>query len=392
MHALSIVTAIAAACGIGYYLLCLYSVRDFANSHTAVRTIAPGVSILKPLRGTDPEMYEAFRSHCLQEYPRYELLFGVSDLNEPAAALVEKLKTEFPERTIKLILSDRLLGPNGKISNLAQMLTSSHFDFLVVNDSDIRVAPDYLRRVMAPFADEQVGMVTCLYRGIPGRTIGSRLESLGIATDFSAGVLAARTLQGVKFGLGSTLAFRRGDLSQIGGFESLVDYLADDYELGARIAALGKRVIVSDSVVDHHLPDYTFGEFVKHQMRWARAIRDSRKFDYMGLAATFGVPWALLALVFARGTPWAWILLAIALAVRWAMAATVTSRALHQPLSALDYLLIPVRDIVSLFIWAASFAGNTIHWRGLEFRLTNGKLTPVGANRPIARSSDHPIA
>lgn len=393
MHVLSIVTAVLAVAGTGYYVLCLYSARAFLKSKTAVGAFTPGVSILKPLRGTDPEMYEAFRSHCLQEYPgSYELLFGVSDVVDPAVALVERLKAEFPDVAIQLLLCERLLGPNGKVSNLAHMVAQARFDFLIVNDSDIKVAPDYLRRVMAPFADPRVGMVTCLYRGIAGRTLGSRLESLGIATDFSAGVLAARVLQGVKFGLGSTLAFRRGDLAQIGGFESLVDYLADDYELGARIAGLGRKVIVSEVVVDHYLPNYTFGEFVKHQMRWARAIRDSRKLDYVGLAATFGVPWAMLTVLFARGATWAWGLLAITLAARWTLAAVMTERVLRQRLGVFEYLLISVRDVVALFVWLASFAGHTIHWRGLEFRLRNGKLEPVEGNGGMGRSGGGHVA
>lgn len=376
MHLIAIVTAVAACAGIGYYLLCLYAAHDFVKAEHVHASFAPGVSILKPLRGTDPGMYEAFRSHCIQDYSEYELLFSVGDPDDPAASLVTQLQAEFPDRAIKLIVCERLLGSNGKVSSLAQLLPHARYDHLIVNDSDINVAPDYLRRVLAPFADAQVGMVTCLYRGIAGKTLGSKLESLGIETDFSAGVLAARVLQGVKFGLGSTLAFRRADLAAIGGFESLVDYLADDYELGARIAALGRSVIVSDVVVDHHLPDYTFGDFLRHQVRWARAIRDSRKLDYIGLAATFGVPWALATLLLVRGAFWSWILLAVALVARFVLAASMSS-VLKQRLSLLDYLLIPVRDVTALFVWIASFAGHTIHWRGLKFRLRNGKLYPL---------------
>jgi ceramide glucosyltransferase len=254
------------------------------------------------------------------------------------------------------------------------MVKQARFDHLIVNDSDITVPTDYLRRVLAPFAEPQSGMVTCLYRGIAGSTLASRLESLGIATDFAAGVLAARLLQGVKFGLGSTLAFRRADLAAIGGFESLVDFLADDYQLGARIAALDKQVILSEVVVDHHLPEYSFREFVRHQMRWARAIRDSRKLDYVGLAATFGVPWALLTMVLARGAAWSWLLLAFTVVMRFAQAGFIARRILHQPLALADYLLIPLRDLVAMFIWIASFFGQTIHWRGLKFRLKDGKL------------------
>jgi len=381
MHVLSIVTAIAALAGIGYYVLCLYAIRDFANAQTIQSGFAPGVSILKPLRGTDPEMYEAFRSHCLQDYPEYELLFGVGDLSDPAVELVKRLQSEFPTHQIRLVHCPTLLGANGKVSNLAHQLKQTRYDYLIVNDSDIRVPPDYLLRVLAPFADPKIGMVTCLYRGIPGHTLGSRLEAIGIDTDFGPSVLAARVVQGVKFGLGSTLVFRRDDVERIGGFEALVDYLADDYQLGARIAGLGKQVIVSDLVVDHHLPDYSLSEFFHHQTRWARAIRDSRKLDYIGLAATFGVPWALLTVAFAAGRAWSLILLLVALALRFFMGAAITNQVLRQPLSVLDYLLIPVRDVAALFVWIASFAGHTIHWRGLKFRLKQGKLYPVHPQR-----------
>jgi len=374
---LAIIFTGAACAGIGYYLLCLYAARDFLNAKREPAAFTPGVSILKPLRGTDPEMYDAFRSQCLQDYPDYELIFGVSDPADPAAALVAQLQREFPDRAIKLVICERLLGANGKISNLAQMLPQARFDHLIMADSDIKVAPDYLQRVLSPLADPEVGAVTCLYRALGGKTLGSRLEALGIATDFAAGVLAARLLQGVKFGLGSTIVFRRSDLERIGGFKTLVDYLADDYQLGARIAALGKQVIVSDAVVDHHTPDYSLAEFLRHQTRWARAIRDSRKFDYLGLAATFGVPWAMLAVVFSCGAPWSWILLAMTLGLRFALAHTITARVLHEPLAAGDYLLIPMRDIVALVVWITSFVGHTIHWRGLNFTLKDGKLRAV---------------
>ncbi len=213
------------------------------------------VSILKPLKGTDPDVYESFRSHCLQDYPEYEIIFGVSDPHDPAVASVQQLQREFPDHAIRLVVSPNILGANVKVSNLEQMLTSARFEHLIVNDSDIRVERDYLRRVIVPLADERVGMVTCLYRGIAVSTFGSKLESLGISTDFCAGVLVAKQLEGgLRFGLGSTLAFRRTDLERIGGFLSIVDFLADDYELGRRIAALGLEVQLSDVVVETHLP------------------------------------------------------------------------------------------------------------------------------------------
>ena len=178
-------------------------------------------------------MYESFRSHCLLDYPEYEIIFGVSEEDDPAVELVRRLQAEFPQRTIQLVVCNRNLGTNRKVSNLAQMLPSARYDHLIVNDSDIRIQPDYLQRVVTPFADPKIGMVTCLYRGVPNKTLGSRLESIGISTDFSGGVLSAREVEkGIHFALGSTMVFRRNDLQAIGGFEAVVDYLADDYELG----------------------------------------------------------------------------------------------------------------------------------------------------------------
>ena len=267
----------------------------------------PPVSILKPLKGTDPEIYECFRSHCLQQYPEYEIIFGVSDANDPAIESVKSLQLEFPDRRIQLVVSPKMLGANVKVSNLAQMLPEARYEHLIVNDSDIRVEPDYLRRVIAPLSDSRVGMVTCLYRGVAARTLGSRLEALGISTDFCAGVLAARQLEnGIRFGLGSTLAFRRGELEQIGGFASIVNHLADDYELGKRIADLGLAVKLSDVVVETYLPAYRLKDFFAHQLRWARGVRDARAGGYFGLAFTFGILWALLAIAASGTKLWSW--------------------------------------------------------------------------------------
>ena len=367
--------ALGALTGIGYYLLCIVSARSFLGDRGLNRRLhVPGATILKPLRGVDPGIYESFRSHCLQDHPNFELVFGVSDAQDAAIPLVRKLQSEFPGLRIELVVADTLLGSNGKVSTLAQMLPIATQEYLIVNDSDITVEPDYLRRVIAPFTNPDVGMVTCLYRGIAERTLGSRIESVGISTDFAAGVLAARIVQGVKFGLGSTMAFRRDDLEQIGGFEAVVDYLADDYEIGARISKLGREVVLSDVVVETHLPAYSFGEFFRHQLRWARAIRDSRKFDYLGMGLTFGLPWALCAVLFASGAEWSWWLLGVVLLSRFAMAVQVGRGVLHDRQLARDWWLVPIRDLIALLVWVASFAGHTVKWRGQEFALKHGKL------------------
>jgi ceramide glucosyltransferase len=367
-----------------YDLICLWSASAFlreqkaARTHPALTEVRPPISILKPLKGTDPQIHECLRSHCLQDYPDYEIIFGVSDPNDPAIATVKKLQSEFPANEIKLIVCPKSLGANVKVSNLARMLPLASHDCLIVDDSDIRVESDYLQRVMAPLADPNVGMVTCLYRGIAAGTLGSRLESLGISTDFCAGVLTARQLEGgIHFGLGSTLAFRRGDLQQIGGFESFADYLADDYELGRRIADLGLRVELSDVVVETVLPPYSMRDFLQHQLRWSRAIRDARAGGYIGLIFTFGLMWSVLTVISANGASWSWEVLASVTFLRLLVALVVGRMILSDRQLLRNLWLIPLRDITAVAVWLVSFAGHTVSWRGDNFHLRKGKLSPM---------------
>ena len=366
-----------------YYLLCLWSAASFLRGRAAGKSVRPTqslppVSILKPLKGTDPDIYESFRSHCLQDYPEYEIIFGVSDPDDPAVASVRQLQHEFPGHAIGLVVSPQKLGANVKVSNLEQMVLTAQHEHLIVNDSDIRVERDYLRRVLAPLADASVGMVTCLYRGVAAPTVGSRLESLGISTDFCAGVLVARQLEGgLRFGLGSTLAFRRSDLERVGGFKSIVDFLADDYELGRRIAGLGLQVVLSDVVVETHLPAYGLHGFLSHQLRWARGVRDSRAGGYLGLVSTYGLMWGLLALVAAHAAPWSWAVLGATVALRLAVALAVGKTVLQDRQLLKDLWLLPVRDLVAVAVWVASFGGNTVTWRGDRFQLKKGRLIRI---------------
>lgn len=363
-----------------YYLFCLWSARAFLREAAAAPGDSgiglPAVSILKPLKGIDPEIYESFRSHCLQDYAAdYEIVFGVSDPADPAVASVEQLRREFPKHSILLVVCPEILGANVKVSNLEQMLAASRFGHILVNDSDILVERDYLKRVIAPLTDSKVGMVTCLYRGVASGTLGSRLESLGISTDFCAGVLAARCLEGgLHFGLGSTLAFRRTDLDRIDGFRSIVDFLADDYELGKRIAGFGLRVVLSDVVVETHLPAYDLKGFIAHQMRWARGVRDARLGGYIGLASTFGVFWALLGLLSFGAVPWTWALLITMLIVRLAVALVIGGSVLQDRQVLSGLWLIPLRDLIAVGIWLVSFTGHTVTWRGDTFELKDGRL------------------
>jgi ceramide glucosyltransferase len=258
------------------------------------------------------------------------------------------------------------------------MLPQARYDHLIVNDSDIRVEADYLQRVVAPLADEHVGMLTCLYRGVAGATLGSRLEALGISADFCAGVLVARQLEGgIRFGLGSTLAFRRSELEKIGGFHSIVDYLADDYELGKRIAALGFDVKLSEVVVETYLPAYALRDFFMHQLRWARGVRDARAGGYFGLIVTFGILWALLAVAASEGAVWAWGTLASTLFLRYGVAMMVGWKILRDRQVIKYAWLVPLRDLIAVVVWIVSLGGDTVTWRGDRFRLKNGKLIRI---------------
>jgi len=370
-----------------YYLICLWSARVFLREEKPDEKVrptlfVPPVSILKPLKGTDPDMYESFRSHCLQDYPEHEIVFGVSDANDPAIESVKQLQRDFPDGKIKWLVCPAILGANVKVSNLAQILNAATYDHLIVDDSDIRVESDYLRRVMAPLADPAVGLVTSLYRGLPAPTLGSHLEALGISTDFCAGVLAARQLEGgIRFGLGSTLAFRRADLGRIGGFKSFVDFLADDYELGRRIADLGLKVELSDVVVETHLPAYDLRGFLAHQLRWARGVRDARAGGYFGLVSTFGLMWALLAVIAAHGAPWSWVVLSVTVLLRFAVALSVGKSVLQDAQLLKNLWLLPLRDLVAVAVWIASFAGHTVTWRGDRFELKNGRLIRIAPQR-----------
>ena len=392
-HALAqsveILTTVLTLAGMGYFLAAILAARVFITARRApLPAFTPGVSILKSLKGLDPAMLDAFRSHCRQTYTGdYELLFGVSALDDPAIAAVEELQREFPDLPIQLIHCPASLGTNGKVSTLIQLANHARHPYLLINDSDITVSPRYLERVMAPFAPstsatKQVGLVTALYRGRAHGTLPSRLESLGIATDFQAGVLLSKMIEGgLHYGLGSTLAVSREALEKIGGLAPLVDHLADDYELGARIDHAGYRVALSAEVVETSSPAYAWGGFIDHQLRWARTVRDARPGGYIGLIFTHGLAWALLNVIASGVSPVSFWLLGLSFFLRLALAMTVGTQVLadHQVLPSL--WLLPLRDVVAMCVWVAGFAGNTIVWRGQRFTLKDGKL--INVSEPV---------
>ncbi len=400
-QAVEIATTALAVAGMGYFLASIVAARVFIHERRAPRPqFAPGVSILKSLKGLDPGMLDAFRSHCRQNYAGdFELLFGVASLSDPAAAAVKELQAEFPERAIRLVECPQQLGTNGKVSTLAQLVTHARHDFLLINDSDITVSPRYLERVMCRFANPpiqqknaeitgqravEVGMVTALYRGrahgsiLRGGGLPSRLEALGIATEFMPGVLLSKMIEGgLHYGLGSTLAMRREALEKAGGLLSIVDHLADDYELGARIAQAGYRIEVSAEVVETSVPAYGWRGFFDHQLRWLRTVRCSRPAGYVGLIFTQGLGWALVNVLASGLSPVSFWLLGLSFFLRLAQAMTVGAAVLgdHEVLA--NLWLLPLRDLVAMGLWVAGFAGDTIVWRGEQFALKNGKLAKV---------------
>lgn len=380
------ITTIITFASVFYFIAALWAARSFMRRRAPVAQFAPGVSILKPLKGFDPAMYEAFASHCRQQYAgEYELLFGVSDLSDPSVAAVERLQTEFSERNIRLIVCPEKLGMNGKIGNVIQLAAQARYEYLIVNDSDIHVSPHYLSRIMAGFSEQEhgkmVGMVTAPYRGIAHVTMGSKMEALGIATDFFPGVLTARMLdRGMRFGLGSTLAVSREALAAAGGFEAVADSLADDYQLGARIAEAGYAVVLSREVVATSVPPYEVRDFFAHQLRWARAVRDSRKLGYLGMIVTFGLPWAVFNLIACGFSLESMALLSLTVAARITVALTAGVGILGDTQVLRDLWLLPLRDFCALWVWIWSFAGNSVQWRGETFLLKQGKLVRRAAD------------
>lgn len=395
-HVVEAITTTLTVASMAYCFLVIsaaWSFRLSARSAQGLPEFAPGVSILKPVKGFDNGMYEAFRSHCEQTYTgEYELIFGASSEDDPAVPAIHQLIAEFPGHAIKLVLCPDRLGTNGKVSNLIHMQAVARYDYLLINDSDIRVSPCYLERVMRQFGPpvksakrlRSVGMVTALYRGLATRTasgrltLGSKLEALGIVTDFQAGVLVARLIErGIHFGLGSTLAVRREALAAAGGLEALVDQLADDYEMGARIAAAGYAIQLAPETVETHVPAYNWQSFWSHQLRWARTVRDSRKWGYVGLLFTHAIPLACANVIASGANFWSLWLLCLALCLRLGTAMQVGVGVLHDRQVLRDLWLLPIRDLVGFAVWVWSFASHTIEWRGERFLLKNGKLVKV---------------
>ncbi len=361
--------ALAAA---AYYLLAIVAAARWRG--TSVGGAAqptnptPPISILKPVRGRDPRFFEAIRSHAEQDYPEFEMLFGLVDPRDPAIEDIERLRREFPALPIALHVV-QTAAPNAKAGVLAELTCHARFPVLLVNDSDIRVGPGYLRAVTAPLTGAKVGMVTCLYRA-RAESWPSRAEALGIATEFAPSVLVARMLGQAEFALGSTMVFRAAVLGEAGGFEAIAGYLADDYQLGCHIHRHGYRIVFAPEVVETDLGGESWAQTWKHQVRWSRTIRVSRPQGYYGYVVTHATLWALVA--FAAGQWWAG---AAALGLRMIAGVWIGAGILKDRHVLPNAWLIPLRDLFGFAVWLAGSVGKTVEWRGEKLRLSaDGKI------------------
>lgn len=380
MHRLIIewLVSVGAMIPLLYYLAVIYSARRFFRQPNRLNlNFSPAVSILKPVRGVEPESYENFASFCRLDYPSYEIIFGVNDADDPAVAVIQRVIRDFPQRSIRLLIGASHRGSNDKVRKLCRLAGEARFEILVVSDSDVRVQADYLRRLVAPFEDPHVGAATCFYHVKVDSRLGPELEAVGVASEFFPGVLMARQLEGVKFALGATMAVRSQSLAEIGGFEAIADSFLDDYELGNRIAAEGYRVeLIRYAVCTLPMLEGGLG-FFKHQLRWAVGVRNSRPWGHFGRLLAQGLPWAIAAVAFHRTWAAAAGFLGAYLVIRLVVAWTVGVWGLKDPLMRRKWWLVPLWDVASFVIWAVSFVQNRIHWCGTEFYVRKGRLVPV---------------
>ena len=333
------------------------------------------ISIVKPLSGLDRGLESNLRTFFEQDYPAFEILFAVREASDPAARVVEKLQSEYPGVVSRLLVTGEPLYSNAKVYSLDRMLNAASNDLVVMSDSDTRVTPALLRIIAAEFQDARAGVATCPYRAVGGPSFWSRLEATGLNTDFMAGILVARMVEGMRFAVGPTIAARRSVLQSIGGFERLKDYLAEDFVMGKFAAEAGHGVILSSYVIEHHIGSADWRHNAAHRLRWVRSTRRSRPLGYLGQLFTMPVPLALL--VCAADPSW-WPALPAAFAAR-ALAAWVVSR--HVLDARIPWLLLGLEDLAGFCFWLAGFFGNTVMWRGRRYRLSrDGRLELVAAD------------
>jgi ceramide glucosyltransferase len=356
-----------------YCILVVVATRRFLSTTLPAPGNKPPVSVLKPLCGDDDGLEENLRSFMVQDYPEYEVLFGVHRPDDPAVAVAEKIITEFSGRTsARLIITGESPIPNAKAFSLNRMVREAHYDVLVMSDSDVRVTPSLLSHLAQELQDDHVGLISCPYRAVPGKSLWSRLEAIGMNTELLGGVMVARMIEGMRFALGCTVAVRRSVLEDMGGFGYLQEFLAEDFVIGQRAAELGHGVLFSSYVIEHRIGSQNMMHNLGHRMRWARSTRRSRPLGYWGQIFTYPLPLALLLCV---SYPAAWPLLFLTLVLRGGAALATARNIVHDPITQKQWWLLPVQDLIGFFVWISGFVGDTIVWRNRKCTvLRDGRL------------------
>lgn len=383
----------AALGGLCYYILGIIFARQ-KRSEVARQAAAPAeikdprpISLLKPLRGADATLAECLETFFRQDYPEYEILFAVRQPSDPAVAVVERVCARYPSIPVTLLFTDEPPYPNAKVYSMEKMAAKARYDILVITDSDASVAPDYLKDVMRCFSDPSVGAMTHLYRGVAGTDFWSRLEAVGMTTEFMAGVVVAERMEGMKFALGPSMAIRKECLEKIGGFAAMADYLADDFVLGNWSHEAGYRVVLSAQAINHHATTSGFRQSFIHRLRWNRSTRCSRPAGYIGQGFTYGTSWAILLAAFFPGNPMAFAALLLTLTARVLLAREMSLLLDDQFAMRHPWLLLP-QDLLSFASWVGGFSGREIVWRNERYRLlSDGRFEPVTPrqkNVPVA--------
>ena len=380
---------LAAVAPLAYYLLASIAAWRFFSRERArqIPAFTPPVSILKAVRGADFATFENYASFCRQNYPEYEIIFALNDAEDGAAPIIQRLIKEFPRQKIRVLIGAEDFGANRKVNKLARMSQEARYETLALSDGDVRVSPNYLREVVAPFSSKQIGAVTSFYAGVAQQNLGAELEAIGAASDFFAGVLMANWMEGIHFALGASIVTTKTWLVKMGGFASIADMLADDYELGNRIASAGGTVLLSREIVWTMYPAQTLRGFWDHQTRWARTVRLCRPASYFGLIFTHGLPWAVLAFLVAPTIPIGVSFLVAYLLLRSLVAWTVGVWGVHDDTVRRKPWLIPLRDAANFVVWLAGLFGDRVIWGGVQYVVQRGRMSPISADRVSAGKS-----
>jgi len=386
---ISILLVIAAA-PLAYYVIAIYSAwrffADAQNDKAANCNFAPPVSNLKPVKGIDPDAYENFASFCRQDYPEYEVVFCVDDENAPVVEVIERLKKDFPERPIRVLFGSGRIAANDKAAKLARLVNEAQHEVLVISDSDVRARRDYLRMVVQPLANPDVGAVTLPYVSTGEKTFADRLQSVGMFSDFYAGIFVARQLDGVKFAIGPTIATTRSQLTRFGGYEAIENRPGDDLLVGRLIAEQGYRVELLPYTIETVADFGSLGELLQKRLRWLVVMRHMRPAGHLGLLLTQGVFWSLLAAAFAPSTIIAAAFVIAYLVLRVVLTLTIGSYGLKQGAILQKSILVPLWDAIAFALWLISFTRRSVRWRGSDYYIRGGRLIPVRDAQPEFRA------